>query len=69
MLRALEIDPANLKALALAGTAAFARKDYARAAALGEDARVVPPTPRTRARSAATCRKRARSAGSPEVAR
>lgn len=33
VLRALEIDPTNLKALALAGTAAFARKDYARAAA------------------------------------
>ena len=30
--RALEIDPENLKALALAGTAAFARKDYAGAA-------------------------------------
>jgi cytochrome c-type biogenesis protein CcmH len=29
VLRALEIDPANLKALALAGTAAFARADYA----------------------------------------
>jgi cytochrome c-type biogenesis protein CcmH len=33
VLRALEIDPANLKALALAGTAAFARKDYQGAAA------------------------------------
>lgn len=32
-LRALEIDPSNLKALALAGTAAFARKDYAGAVA------------------------------------
>jgi cytochrome c-type biogenesis protein CcmH len=32
-LRALEIEPSNLKALALAGTAAFERKDYARAAA------------------------------------
>jgi len=31
--RALELEPANLKALALAGTAAFARKDYAGAAA------------------------------------
>jgi hypothetical protein len=30
--RALELEPANLKALALAGTAAFARKDYAAAA-------------------------------------
>jgi cytochrome c-type biogenesis protein CcmH len=30
--RALEIDPQNLKALALAGSAAFERQDYARAA-------------------------------------
>lgn len=35
-LRALEIEPANLKALALAGTAAFERKDYAGAAAYWE---------------------------------
>ncbi|MGH8690631.1 MAG: c-type cytochrome biogenesis protein CcmI [Burkholderiales bacterium] len=34
--RALEIDPKNLKALALAGTAAFARRDYAAAAATWE---------------------------------
>jgi cytochrome c-type biogenesis protein CcmH len=32
-LRALEIEPSNLKALALAGTAAFERKDYPGAAA------------------------------------
>ena len=32
ILRALELDPQNLKALALAGTAAFDRKDYAAAA-------------------------------------
>jgi len=32
--RALEIDPKNLKALALAGTAAYERQDYAAAAAL-----------------------------------
>ena len=32
VLRALELDPNNLKALALAGTAAFERKDYAGAA-------------------------------------
>jgi cytochrome c-type biogenesis protein CcmH len=32
VLRALEIDPKNLKALALAGTAAFERRDYAGAA-------------------------------------
>jgi cytochrome c-type biogenesis protein CcmH len=42
--RALEIDPQNLKALALAGTAAFARKDYARAAAQWEKMLpLVPP--------------------------
>jgi cytochrome c-type biogenesis protein CcmH len=34
--RALEIDPRNLKALALAGSAAFDRKDYTRAVALWE---------------------------------
>jgi cytochrome c-type biogenesis protein CcmH len=34
VLRALEIDPNNLKALALAGTSAYERKDYGRAAAL-----------------------------------
>lgn len=34
--RALELEPENLKALALAGTAAFARKDYAAAAARWE---------------------------------
>ena len=33
VLRALEIDPSNLKALALAGTAAYGRKDFAGAAA------------------------------------
>jgi len=52
VLRALEIDPKNLKALALAGTAAFERKDFQRAAdtwkrmldvvpAGGEDARAI----------------------------
>lgn len=34
VLRALELDPANLKALALAGTAAYERSDYGAAAAL-----------------------------------
>src|SRR5882672_9254421 len=34
--RALEIDPGNLKALALAGTAAFERKDFKAAAAYWE---------------------------------
>jgi cytochrome c-type biogenesis protein CcmH len=41
--RALELEPANLKALALAGTAAFARKDYAAAAAQWE--RMLPLVP------------------------
>jgi cytochrome c-type biogenesis protein CcmH len=52
VLRALEIDPKNLKALALAGTAAFERKDFQKAAdtwkrmldvvpAGGEDARAI----------------------------
>jgi cytochrome c-type biogenesis protein CcmH len=36
VLRALEIDPANLKALALAGTAAYERKDFAAAARFWE---------------------------------
>jgi cytochrome c-type biogenesis protein CcmH len=41
--RALEIDPANLKALALAGTAAFDRKDYAAAATYWQ--RMLPHVP------------------------
>ena len=42
--RALELDPANLKALALAGTAAYARKDYNQAAAFWEKMLpLVPP--------------------------
>jgi cytochrome c-type biogenesis protein CcmH len=51
VLRALEIDPANLKALALAGTAAFARKDYVRAAAHWEKmlAHVAPDSEDARA--------------------
>jgi cytochrome c-type biogenesis protein CcmH len=43
VLRALEIDPANLKALALAGTAAFERKDYRAAATLWK--RMLPLVP------------------------
>ncbi len=43
MLRALEIDPHNLKALALAGTAAFERKDYAIAARFWQ--RMLPLVP------------------------
>jgi cytochrome c-type biogenesis protein CcmH len=41
--RALELDPKNLKALALSGTAAFARRDYAAAAATWE--RMLPLVP------------------------
>src|SRR5207342_580007 len=41
--RALEIDPQNLKALALAGTAAFDRGDFAVAAAFWE--RMLPLVP------------------------
>lgn len=41
--RALEIDPNNLKGLALAGTVAFERKDYAQAAALWQ--RMLPLVP------------------------
>jgi cytochrome c-type biogenesis protein CcmH len=44
VLRALEIDPKNLKALALAGTAAFERRDYAGAARhWGRMLPLVPP--------------------------
>jgi cytochrome c-type biogenesis protein CcmH len=41
--RALEIDPSNLKALALAGTAAYERRDYAKAAELWS--RMLPLVP------------------------
>ena len=41
--RALEIDPKNLKALALAGTAAYERKEYAKAADIW--ARMLPLVP------------------------
>ena len=41
--RALEIDPQNLKGLALAGTAAYERKDYAQAAAFWQ--RMLPLVP------------------------
>ena len=43
VLRALEIDPKNLKALALAGTAAFERKDYSSAVRYWE--RMLPLVP------------------------
>jgi cytochrome c-type biogenesis protein CcmH len=41
--RALELDPQNLKALALAGTAAYERRDYAQAAAYWQ--RMLPLVP------------------------
>ena len=70
VLRALEIDPANLKALALAGTAAFARKDYARAAAHWEKMLAHVPPDSEDARAIRGNVQEARcSAGSPEVAR
>lgn len=43
VLRALEVDPANLKALALAGTAAYERQDYGKAAELWS--RMLPLVP------------------------
>jgi cytochrome c-type biogenesis protein CcmH len=49
--RALELEPANLKALALAGTAAFARKDYAAAAARWEKMLPLVPADSEDARS------------------
>jgi cytochrome c-type biogenesis protein CcmH len=49
--RALELEPANLKALALAGTAAFARKDYAGAAAQWEKMLPLVPADSEDARS------------------
>ena len=44
VLRALQLDPKNLKALALAGTAAYERQDFAGAAAYWE--RMLPLVPR-----------------------
>lgn len=49
--RALELEPANLKALALAGTAAFARRDYAAAAAQWEKMLPLVPADSEDARS------------------
>jgi cytochrome c-type biogenesis protein CcmH len=49
--RALELEPANVKALALAGTAAFARKDYAAAAAHWEKMLPLVPADSEDARS------------------
>ncbi len=43
--KALTIDPKNLKALSLAGTAAFERQDYAQAIALWDRARAVSTDP------------------------
>ena len=49
--RALELEPQNLKALALAGTAAFARKEYAAAAAHWEKMLPLVPADSEDARS------------------
>jgi cytochrome c-type biogenesis protein CcmH len=49
--RALELEPTNLKALALAGTAAFARGDYAAAAARWEKMLPLVPPDSEEARS------------------
>jgi cytochrome c-type biogenesis protein CcmH len=49
--RALELEPANLKALALAGTAAFARRDYVAAAARWEKMLPLVPADTEEARS------------------
>lgn len=51
--RALELDPKNLKALALAGTAAFERKDFAAAAGLWERMLALVPAGSEDARSIA----------------
>jgi cytochrome c-type biogenesis protein CcmH len=68
--RALEIDPSNLKALALDGTAAFARKDYARAAAQWEKMLPLVPPDSEDARAIRTNVQEARAlAGTQEVKR
>jgi cytochrome c-type biogenesis protein CcmH len=63
--RALAIDPGNTKALALAGTVAFNRKDYARAAEYWERiVAVVPPESETaQAARANVAEARARAGG------
>jgi cytochrome c-type biogenesis protein CcmH len=65
--RALEIDPANTKALALAGTIAFNRKEYAKAADYWERIlAVVPPDSETaQAARANVAEARARAGGAP----
>lgn len=67
--RALELDPANLKALALAGTAAFQSQDYAKAAALwGRMLPLVPPEEaRNIGESVAEARKLAKIGAHPGV--
>jgi cytochrome c-type biogenesis protein CcmH len=65
--RALEIDPANTKALALAGTIAFNRKEYAKAADYWERIlAVVPPESETaQAARANVAEARALAGGAP----
>ena len=68
--RALEIDPQNLKALALAGTAAFARRDYAGAAAQWEKMLPLVPPDSEDARAIRTNVQEARAlAGNRQVKR
>lgn len=63
VLRALEIDPQNVKALALAGTAAYQRKDYAAAAGHWQKILVLIPPESDMARSISGSIAEARSLG------
>ena len=65
--RALEIDPRNLKALALAGSAAFDRKDYARAVELWERMLPLIPGESEDARSVQASIKEARALGGTSI--
>ena len=69
--RALVLDPNNLKALALAGTAAFDKKDFAKAAQLWSKAQGLAPPGSDFAKSLASSVEEARAAsgqaGTPQV--
>jgi cytochrome c-type biogenesis protein CcmH len=65
--RALEADPRNLKALALAGTAAFEKKDYAGAVAQWERMLPLVPAGSDEARSVQASIDEARSLGGKSV--
>jgi len=73
VLRALEIDPNNLKALALAGTAAFHRSDFRRAADYWERMLALVPPDSEDARqikeNVAEARQRAGAPAAPPVAK